>query len=131
MAGSVLMWTLIGSPGFAHDEDKVRRRARETYDRGVPAVGVRRQMLAVLDQPDRTRALGSLHLPAAVLHGTADKMVHVSGGRATAAAVPGAEITLIKGMGHDLPRQLWPTFVKIVRRTADRATTTDTDTASV
>jgi len=41
------------------------------------------------------------------VHGLADKMVHVSGGRATAAAIPGAELVLVDGMGHDLPRQLW------------------------
>jgi pimeloyl-ACP methyl ester carboxylesterase len=50
-------------------------------------------------------------MPALVIHGLADKMVHVSGGRATAAAIPGAELLLIPGMGHDLPRQLWPTII--------------------
>jgi hypothetical protein len=45
----------------------------------------------------------------------------VSGGRATAAAIPGAELLLIDGMGHDLPRPLWASFVEAIRRTADRA----------
>ena len=60
-------------------------------------------------------------MPTLVVHGLADKMVHVSGGRATAAAVPGAELLLIEGMGHDLPRDLFETFVAAIRRTADRA----------
>jgi pimeloyl-ACP methyl ester carboxylesterase len=48
-------------------------------------------------------------------------MVHVSGGRATASAIPGAELVLIDGMGHDLPSDLYDTFVDGIRRTADRA----------
>ena len=51
-----------------------------------------RQMLAILTQPDRTHRLRSLRVPALVVHGMADKMVHVSGGRSTAAAIPGAEL---------------------------------------
>ena len=111
----------IGSPGFPEPEDEVRRRAIDTWNRGVSGPAVARQMLAVLTQPDRTEDLGRVKVPFSVIHGLTDKMVHVSGGRATAAAVPGSEITLFKGMGHDLPRPLWPAFIKVVRRTADRA----------
>ena len=60
-------------------------------------------------------------MPTLVIHGLADKMVHVSGGRATASAIPGAELVLIDGMGHDLPTDLYDTFVEGIRRTADRA----------
>ena len=83
-------------------------------------------MLAVLTQPNRARRLRALHVPALVVHGLADKMVHVSGGRATAAAIPHAELLLIEGMGHDLPRELYDTFVDAIRRTADRAAARDT-----
>jgi len=114
-------WQLIGSPGFPPDLDEVRERAGATYDRGVSASGVMRQMVAVLHQPDRGPRLRGLRIPAMVIHGTADPMVHLSGGRATAAAIPGAELLVVDGMGHDLPRPLWPTFVEAIRRTADRA----------
>ena len=60
-------------------------------------------------------------MPTLVVHGLADKMVHPSGGRATAAAIPGAELLLIDGMGHDIPPALFPTFADAIRRTADRA----------
>ena len=50
-------------------------------------------------------------IPALVIHGLSDKLVHVSGGRATARAIPGAELVLIPGMGHDMPRELWPVLV--------------------
>ena len=60
-------------------------------------------MQAILAQPDRSRALREVSVPTLVIHGLADRLVHVSGGRATAHAVPGAELLLIPGMGHDLP----------------------------
>ena len=99
----------------------MRSRAEETFDRGVSASGVMRQMLAILNQPNRSRSLASLRIPAAVVHGSADKMVHVSGGRATARAIPGAELLVIDGMGHDMPAELFETLTDVIRRTADRA----------
>lgn len=120
--GSLAVWRIIGSPRFPKPEDELRERGRETWDRGVSRPGVLRQMMAVLTQPDRTRALASLTVPTVVMHGLADKMVHVSGGRATAAAVPGARVVLIEGWGHDLPPALFPTFTRAIRTNADRAT---------
>jgi pimeloyl-ACP methyl ester carboxylesterase len=121
VATSAKMWQMIGSPGYPQTEDEVRARAEETFDRGVSASGVMRQMLAILNQPNRSRSLASLEVPAAIVHGSADKMVHVSGGRATARALPGAELLVIDGMGHDVPKELFETFTDIIRRTADRA----------
>ena len=60
-----------------------------------------------------------------VIHGTEDPLIDVSGGRATAAAIPGAELELIEGMGHDLPRELWPRFVDLIVENAERARTLD------
>jgi pimeloyl-ACP methyl ester carboxylesterase len=60
-------------------------------------------------------------VPTTVLHGLSDRMVHVSGGRATAAAVPGAQLRLVEGMGHDFPEELWPQIVSAVSSSADRA----------
>ena len=120
MATSTAFWKLIGSPSYPQDHDRVANRAAETFDRGVSRSGVMRQMLAVLTQPNRGARLRGLSVPTLVIHGTADKMVHPSGGRATAAAIPGAELVLIDGMGHDLPPALFPTFVEAIRRTADR-----------
>jgi pimeloyl-ACP methyl ester carboxylesterase len=118
---SIAMWALIGSIAYPSDPEALRARAGETFDRGVSASGVLRQMLAILTQGDRTPRLRSLRIPALVIHGNADKMVHVSGGRSTAAAIPGAELVTIDGMGHDMPPELFETFVEAIRRTADRA----------
>ncbi len=121
VSASRLTWQLIGSPGYPQTDEQVRERAIETFERGVSASGVMRQMLAVLTQPNRAPRLRAVHVPTLVIHGLDDKMVHVSGGRATAAAVPGAELLLIDGMGHDLPPALHATFTAAIRRTADRA----------
>lgn len=118
---SVAFWAVIGSPGWPADPERLTARAGETFDRGYSASGMMRHMMAILKQPDRTPRLRSLRVPALVVHGTADKMVHVSGGRSTAAAIPGAELLLVEGMGHDLPPELFETFVEAIARTADRA----------
>jgi pimeloyl-ACP methyl ester carboxylesterase len=81
-----------------------------------------RQMMAVLTQPNRSARLRSVTAPALVIHGVEDRMVHASGGRATAAAIPGAELLLVDGMGHDMPPALYDTFADAIQRTASRAT---------
>jgi len=103
--------------------ESIRERAGETWDRGISRAGVMRQMGAILTQPDRSRALRSLRVPSLVIHGTHDKMVHVSGGRATSQAIPGCELLLVPGMGHDVPRELHATFADAIRRVADRVET--------
>jgi len=111
----------IGSPSYPESVESAQARARETWDRGLNPAGVMRHMVAVLTQPNRGPALRSLRIPATVIHGMEDRMVHVSGGRATAQAIPGAQLLLIPGMGHDLPPELFETFRDAIRRTADRA----------
>lgn len=117
---SVTIWRRIGSPAYPFDEDEIRARAAETYDRGISSAGVMRQMLAVLTQPNRAPRLRGVRLPTLVIHGLADKMVHVSGGRATAAAIPGAELLLIDGMGHDLPPDLYESIADAITRLTRR-----------
>lgn len=122
IAGSRKVWAIIGSPGFPKDPDDLERRGHETWDRGISREGTLRQMVAVVTQPDRTAQLRQLKMPALVIHGLADRMVHVSGGRSTAMSIPGSELLLIDGMGHDFPQPLFETIASAVRRTADRVT---------
>ena len=121
VASSARFWSVIGSVGYPDTDEAVLARAAETWDRGVSASGVARQMVAILAQPDRTKRLRELQVPALVIHGLEDKMVHVSGGRATSHAIPGSELLLVPGMGHDLPVELQDTFVDAIRRVATRA----------
>ncbi len=112
---------VIGSPGFPTDPDEVRDRAARSFDRGLNRAGTGRQMAAVLKSGDRTRDLRRITAPTLVIHGSADRLVAPSGGRATAAAIPGAELMVIDGMGHDLPRALWPRIIAAVAERARRA----------
>lgn len=121
VARSLRTSAILGSPAFPGDEELARARAYETYDRGWTASGVTRHMLAVLAQPDRTKDLAKLDLPVTVIHGLNDPLVHRSGGKAVANAVPGAEHLEIAGLGHDLPAQLYDTYVDAIVRTAQRA----------
>jgi pimeloyl-ACP methyl ester carboxylesterase len=111
---------LIGSPGYPFDEERVREMSARAFDRGVSASGVARQLHAITASGDRTRGLESLGLPATVIHGNRDPLVRASGGRATAAAIPNSRLKIIDGMGHDLPRQLHPTFADEIEATAAR-----------
>lgn len=118
---SIATAKIIGSPSFPTDTDRSTARATETYDRGWIASGVARHMLAVLTQPDRTEALRRLDVPTTVVHGLSDPLVNKSGGRATAAAIPGAELIEIAGMGHDLPVQLYERFADAIGSSIERA----------
>jgi pimeloyl-ACP methyl ester carboxylesterase len=104
---TVATYRVIGSPAYELDEPALRERAGLSFDRGYDPAGVARQLLAILASGDRTPRLRELRLPVLVLHGAEDPLVRISGGRATAAAIPGAELVEFDGMGHDLPRALW------------------------
>ncbi len=94
----------IGSQGFPFDEPSVRERASRAFDRDPRAgAGTMRQMGAIVKSGDRTRELRRITAPTLVIHGDYDRMVHPSGGRATAAAIPGARLHTVTGLGHDLP----------------------------
>jgi pimeloyl-ACP methyl ester carboxylesterase len=97
----------IRSPGFPDDDARQRGLLERSYDRGYHPAGAARQLLAVLSQPDRTEDLGGMAIPTLVIHGEDDPLVHPSGGRATAAAIKGAELWMVPGMGHDLPEALF------------------------
>jgi pimeloyl-ACP methyl ester carboxylesterase len=113
---------VIGSPGFPFDAQAVRARGARVFDRGVSPAGIARQMVAILASGNRKPALASVRAPTLVIHGDADPLVPIAGGRDTAEAVPGAELFVIEGMGHDLPREAWPRIVDAIAKHAGRAT---------
>jgi pimeloyl-ACP methyl ester carboxylesterase len=98
---------VIGSPKYPTDEALLRQRAGAAYDRSCCPQGTARQLAAILASPDRTEGLHGVRIPFLVIHGEEDPLVTISGGRATAAAVPGAKLLTIPGMGHDLPEELF------------------------
>jgi pimeloyl-ACP methyl ester carboxylesterase len=112
---------VIGSPGFPFEEDRIREISGRSYDRGHSIAGVFRQLHAITASGDRTAALARVKAPTTVIHGNRDSLIRPAGGRATAAAIPGARLRMIDGMGHDLPRALWPTFAEEIASNAERA----------
>lgn len=111
----------IGSPAYPFDEEELRRRTAEDYDRCFYPIGISRQLIAIIASGDRTEALGRVAAPALVIHGEDDPLVDVSGGKATAAAIPGARLITFPGVGHDIPRQLIPAHVEAIVENAHRA----------
>jgi pimeloyl-ACP methyl ester carboxylesterase len=114
----VRIFRVIGSKGFAPEEGRIRELAAATYERGYNPAGTARQLAAIMSSGDRTARLHDVHVPTTVIHGLDDPLVPFRGGRATARAIPGARLIAIPGMGHDLPRQLWPQVVDAIAGTA-------------
>jgi pimeloyl-ACP methyl ester carboxylesterase len=111
----------VGSPAYPTDETELRDRAVRAFDRAFNPQGVVRQLAAAMTTPDRTEDLRRLDLPTLVIHGAEDPVIAVSGGQATAEAIPGAELVVIDGMGHDLPEPLWPTVAGRIAALVARA----------
>jgi pimeloyl-ACP methyl ester carboxylesterase len=124
MDAVVETFRVIGSQGYALDEERLRDVGARSYDRGYDPGGYRRQLAAVVAQRDRTDRLRRLELPTLVMHGLHDPLVAPSGGIALAKAIPGARFVGFAGMGHDLPRELWPEFADHIAALARRGART-------
>ncbi len=118
---AVASTAVIGSPAHPFDEAVVRSRAIAAYDRSNDPVGVARQLVGIMASPDRTAELGSVTVPTLVIHGADDPLIDVSGGEATAKAIPGSDLLVIPGMGHDLPEALWTTIIDAAAANAAKA----------
>jgi pimeloyl-ACP methyl ester carboxylesterase len=121
VARSITAWKVIGSPGYPFDEPRMRAIFGRAFDRGYNPAGVARQLTAIMASGDRTAALRSVAVPTLVIHGADDPLVRVEAGRATAAAIPGATLLEIPGMGHDLPVGTWRPIIEAIGALAARA----------
>jgi pimeloyl-ACP methyl ester carboxylesterase len=117
----VRLFGLIGSPAYERGDDELRELAEVGWERGVDPAGFGRQLAAILASGHRAADLRRIEAPTLVVHGKADRLVRPSGGRATAKAIPDARLELIEGMGHDLPRGVWPRILDGIETTAARA----------
>ncbi|HME04159.1 MAG TPA: alpha/beta hydrolase [Solirubrobacteraceae bacterium] len=115
------VFSVIGSPGLPRDPQDMHAIASLSYDRDHDPAGPGRQLAAIIASGDRTGELHRITAPTLVIHGTADRLVAPSGGRATARAIAGAKLVNIPGMGHDLPRAAWPTIIGAIAAHAKRA----------
>jgi pimeloyl-ACP methyl ester carboxylesterase len=110
---------IIGSPD-QRDEHEIKELAGAMYDRGHSTAAIIRQMHAISASGNRTEDLRRLRVPTTVLHGAEDPLARPAAGRATAEAIPDARLRVFEGMGHDLPRALWPEFVDEIAAAAER-----------
>jgi pimeloyl-ACP methyl ester carboxylesterase len=117
---SIELFQKVGSRKY-FDERNVREIAELQWERGVDYAGTGRQLAAIVADGNRTRRLRRIKAPTLVIHGTDDKLVLPSGGRATARAIPGAKLMKIEHMGHDLPRQVWPQIIDGIVANTKRA----------
>ena len=118
---AVETFRIIGSRGYAFDEEYLAQLAGESYDRAHDPGGYLRQLAAIVAQPNRSAALARLDVPALVIHGLHDPLVAPSGGLAAAKRLRNAKFVGYSGMGHDLPRELWPDMVREIAALAARA----------
>jgi pimeloyl-ACP methyl ester carboxylesterase len=110
----VKTWTVLRAGSFPLDEARDLAKAEAMFRRGLNPPGVARQLAAVLGSGSRVEALRSVKAPTLVIHGDVDPLVNVAAGKATAAAIPGAKLTIVPGMGHAFPVSLWPPVIDAV-----------------
>ena len=112
---------VIGSPGYPVDDAEQRAQLLADYQRAFYPVGTSRQMAAIVASGDRRKALATITAPTVVIHGADDPLVQVQGGEDTAATISGAELHIIPGMGHNLPRGLWKPVADLIERATQKA----------
>jgi pimeloyl-ACP methyl ester carboxylesterase len=108
------MWALIGSPAYPTSREERVAAAHRSFERGLNPTGLAHHMMAILATGGFAHRLPRIQAPALVLHGDADPLVRVEGGRLSAARIPRARLRVIRGMGHDFPSQLVPTLANAI-----------------
>ena len=112
---------VIHGSGFQFDEEGVRERGAKSYDRSFYPQGAARQLVGIIASGSRKAKLASVSVPTLVIHGGDDPLVPLEGGKDTAESIPGAELLIIEGMGHELPLEAWPQIVDAISANADKA----------
>ena len=110
----VELWRTLSGDALPFDEKEIRRKVAESYDRCFCPQGTARQTAAIMTSGNRKPALKNLELPTLVIHGDQDPLVPLAGGIDTAEAVSGSKLVVIEGMGHDLPRAVWPEIIESI-----------------
>jgi Predicted hydrolases or acyltransferases (alpha/beta hydrolase superfamily) len=121
VAHTLNVWRQIWSPGFPFEEERARRFLEQSYDRSHYPQGMARQNAALIASGDRRVQLAAVMAPALVIHGAADPLIPVEAGRETAESILGAEMLVVEGMGHDLPKGVWGKVTEVIAALARRA----------
>jgi len=114
IAHGMKTWRIIGSPDYPPTDEELRAKLLRSLRRSIYPAGYRNQMAAIAENGDRRTLLAKITTPTLVIHGKADVLVPVDGGIDTAKHIPDAELKLIEGMGHDIPKELVPKIVRLI-----------------
>ncbi len=115
------LWRVLHGTGFPFDEKEGREMAAKSYDRSFYPPGIDRQVMAISTSGSRKTKLASVSVPTQIIHGGDDPVVSVEGGKDTAETIQGAELLIIEGMGHALPREAWSQIIDAISANADKA----------
>jgi pimeloyl-ACP methyl ester carboxylesterase len=113
--GAINFWRATGSPDYPATDAEIRANAALQVDRTpYDPAGIARQLAAVIAAPPRNEILKAVRAPTLVVHGADDPLVPAAHGEDTAASIPGAELVIIPGVGHDFTRNNVPIYLKLV-----------------
>jgi pimeloyl-ACP methyl ester carboxylesterase len=114
-------WKTLRVGRFPEEEARDRTRAVRNHGRGLNPSGAARHLVAILASGTRKEALRAVSVPTAVIHGALDPLVPLAAGRQTAETIPGAELFVLKEMGHAMPLPLWPEIIERIVSATRRA----------
>ncbi len=121
VADNIARFATLSSPGYPTTPERLHRMFVDEYERCFDPRGVARQLAALMANGDRRPLLRRITRPCVVLHGAADQLIPVACGEDVAAHIPGAEMRIIEGMGHDFPVLLSGVFADAICAAASRA----------
>jgi pimeloyl-ACP methyl ester carboxylesterase len=121
LAHGLQTWEIIGSPDYPPSKEEIETKVLRSIRRSYYPPGYRNQMAAIIHNGDRTKLLSKIKAPTLVIHGKADVLVPVTGGIDTAKHIPGSELVLLDGMGHDLPKELRPKIINLIAQHAKKS----------
>jgi pimeloyl-ACP methyl ester carboxylesterase len=118
---SMKLRRIIGSPGYPSDEAELRALVERNVDRSYYPQGAARQYNAVMASGGRVNTLPSITAPSLIIHGADDPLLPLAAGEDTAKLIPGSQLKVYPGMGHDLPTALVPDLVATIANHARTA----------
>jgi pimeloyl-ACP methyl ester carboxylesterase len=114
IAHGVQTWRLIGSPGYPETEADLRAKVARQIERNVHPQGFVRQISAIMASASRAPLLRQVRTPTLIIHGRQDPLVPVAAAHDLKKHLPHAQLEIVDGMGHDLPRALLPRVERMI-----------------
>lgn len=111
---------VLSGSAFPFNEGVMGSLAACSYDRNFCPEGAVRQLVASLATGDRRSELTTITAPTAVIHGSEDPINALEAGEEMAQLIPGAELVVMDGMGHEMPKDAWPRITEVILATVNK-----------